>query len=248
VSQIVLVAGAWIGGWAFQQTARALRARGHDVYPLTLTGLGERSHLARAEVDLDTHIADVVNLLEYEDLRRAVLVGHSYAGIVVTGVADQAGDRLSALVYLDSAPMQNGQSHIDFYPPDVAEGMRRQVREQGAGWRLPFPGVERLGPPPMMEGLDAETSALLGARAVAQPFGSYIQPLRLHAKDGGYQRAVIACNGFREIAAAQPQMASFLTREWRRYDLPTGHWPMLSAPEPLAELLDQASGDVATKS
>ena len=99
----------------------------------------------------------------------------------------------------------------------------------------------------MLEGLGAEARALLAARAVAQPFGSYIQPLRLQAKACGYQRAVIACNGFREIAAAQPQLASFLTREWRRYDLPTGHWPMLSAPEPLAELLDQASRDAATK-
>ena len=99
----------------------------------------------------------------------------------------------------------------------------------------------------MLEGLGTEARARLEARAVAQPFGSYVQPLRLHAKGGGYRRAVIACNGFREVAAAQPQMAAFLTPEWRRYDLPTGHWPMLSAPEPLAEILDQASRDAATK-
>jgi pimeloyl-ACP methyl ester carboxylesterase len=241
MGQFVLVPGAWIGGWAFQQVARSLRDRGHDVYPVTLTGLGERVHLARPETDLETHIADVVNVLEYEDLRRAVLVGHSYAGIVVTGVADRARDRLSSLVYLDTAPMQDGQRHIDFYPPDVAEGMRNQAREKGEGWRLPFPGFEQLGPPPMLEGLGADARALIETRAVAQPFASYSQPLRLRgrrpATSGELRRVVIACNGFREIAAAQPQMASFLTSDWRRHDLATGHWPMLSAPQPLAEML-----------
>jgi pimeloyl-ACP methyl ester carboxylesterase len=208
---------------------------------MTLTGLGERSHLARPDVDLEVHIADVVNLLRYEDLRDAVLVAHSYAGIVVTGAADRAGDRLSALVFVDTAPMQNGQCHIDFYPPDVVEGMKRRVRDEGGGWRLPFPGFEQLGPAPMRAGLEGEARVLLEERAVAQPFGTYTQPLHLRGNGGTFRRVLIACNGFREIAAAQPQMATFLTPAWRRYDLETGHWPMLSAPEPLADLLDQAA-------
>ena len=84
----VLVGGGWLGGWCWQGVARQLREEGHDTYPVTLTGLGERVHLASPQVDLETHVADVVNLIEFEDLRDIVLLGHSYAGVVVTGVAD----------------------------------------------------------------------------------------------------------------------------------------------------------------
>lgn len=238
MSQFVLVHGSWMGGWVFADVARALRGRGHDVHPITLTGLGERSHLGRPEVNLDVHIQDVVNLLASEDLRDAVLVGHSYAGIVITGVADRAGDRLSTVAFLDTAPAADGQRHLDFYPPEARETMQRQVREQGDGWRLPFPGFERLGPPPMLAGLGAGARATMEGRAVAQPFGTYTQPLRLTGKGSARHRQVlIACNGFREVAAAQPGIAAFLTPAWQRLDLDTGHWPMLSAPGPLAELL-----------
>jgi pimeloyl-ACP methyl ester carboxylesterase len=243
MGRFVLVHGSWIGGWAFAGVARALRARGHDVYPMTLTGLGERSHLARPEVNLDTHIDDVVKLLTYEDLHDAVLVGHSYAGIVVTGAADRAGQRLSTVVFLDTAPTADGHRHIDFYPPDMIETMQEQVHDRGDGWRLPFPGFERLGPPPMLAGLGAGARATLEARAVAQPFATYTQPLRLTGKSGDrHQQVLIACNGFREVAAAQPKIAGFLTPAWQRHDLDTGHWPMLSAPEPLAAILAQLTG------
>src|SRR5215210_2100768 len=100
----MLVGGAWLGGWCWQPVARRLREAGHEAYPVTPTGLGERSHLSNPEVDLDTHVTDVVNLVEFEDLRDVVLLGHSYAGIVVTGVADRIPERLSLLVYLDAGP------------------------------------------------------------------------------------------------------------------------------------------------
>ena len=90
----VLVPGAWLGGWAWRDVAARLRAKGHDVFPITLTGLGERVHLARPEVDLETHIADVVNTVQWNDLDDVILAGHSYAGIVITGVADRIPDRL----------------------------------------------------------------------------------------------------------------------------------------------------------
>jgi len=240
MGQFVLVHGSWIGGWAFAHVARGLRTRGHDVYPVTLTGLGERSHLARREVNLDTHVDDVVNLLTYEDLRDVVLVGHSYAGIVVSGVVDRVGQRVATVAFLDTAPATEGQRHIDFYPPDAVENMQKEVHDRGDGWRLPFPGFEKLGPPPMLAGLGPDARAMLEKRAVMQPFGTYTQPLRMTGKGGDRQRKVlIACNGFREVAAAQPKIASFLTPQWQRYDLETGHWAMLSAPEPLAALLDK---------
>jgi len=101
-----------------------MRHEGHEVYTLTLTGLGERAHLARLEVDLETHITDVVYVFEYEDLRNIVLLGHSYAGVVVTGVADRIPDHLSQLVYLDTAPLLDGVALIATYPqPSDEQGL-----------------------------------------------------------------------------------------------------------------------------
>ncbi len=140
----VLVSGAWLGGWCWQSVARNLRARGHQVYPVTLTGLGERVHLAHPGVDLETHIRDVVNVLEYEDLTDVMLVGHSYAGAVITGVADRRPDRLAQLVYLDTGPLGDGQALLDFYPPDHRDRIQRQVAEHGDGWKWPLPPFEEL--------------------------------------------------------------------------------------------------------
>lgn len=130
----VMVGGAWIGAWAWQRVARGLRANGHEVYPLSLTGLGERAHLARPDVDLETHIADVINLLEYEGLDDVMLVGHSYAAFVITGVADRAGDRLGALVYLDSARYRTACAcWISFRPRQRSSSSAKLTRSATAG-------------------------------------------------------------------------------------------------------------------
>ena len=140
----VLVPGFWLGAWAWRAVADDLRARGHDVYPLSLTGLGERAHLARPEIDLDTHVTDVVNLLRYEDLRDAVLVGHSYAGLVVTAAADREHDRVSQLVYVDTGPLPDGVAQVEFSPPEEQERTAAAVAEHGDGWRLPPPPWKEL--------------------------------------------------------------------------------------------------------
>lgn len=113
----VLVGGAWLGGWCWQRAVRRLRDNGHDAYPVTLTGLGERVHLASPEVDLETHITDVVNLIEFEELYDIVLIGHSYAGLVVTGAADRIPKLILELVYLDTAPLPAGNVLIETFPP-----------------------------------------------------------------------------------------------------------------------------------
>jgi pimeloyl-ACP methyl ester carboxylesterase len=241
----VLVGGAWMGGWVWQAVARDLRRRGHDVYPATPTGLGERVHLARPEVDLETHLADVANLIAYEGLRDVVLAGHSYAGIVVTGVADRVGDRLSHLVYVDSAPFEDGESYVDVQPPEVQEQLRRQVETEGDGWRIPPLPFADLPMTPSLAGLSEEDRALLEARSTPQPFRTYTQPLRLtHAHAGTYARAVIACNDFRQlIASGIPRFQTFTPPEWRVEHLETGHWPMLSAPAELADVLHRLATD-----
>src|SRR5215211_1043953 len=118
MATFVLVAGAWHGGWCWRKVTPLLRAAGHEVFAPTLTGLGERSHLAHPDVGLTTHIQDIVNLLEYEDLNDVVLVGHSYSGMVITGVAEQVPGRLAHLVYLDAFVPENGQALVDLLPPE----------------------------------------------------------------------------------------------------------------------------------
>jgi pimeloyl-ACP methyl ester carboxylesterase len=112
----VLVHGAWLGGWCWKKVVPLLRAAGHEIFTPTLTGLGERAHLLTQEVGLDTHIEDVVAVLEYEDLTNVVLVGHSYAGMVIAGVAQRAAHRLAELVYLDSFLPESGKSLDDYLP------------------------------------------------------------------------------------------------------------------------------------
>jgi pimeloyl-ACP methyl ester carboxylesterase len=145
MASYVLVGGAWMGGWVWERVTKRLRSLGHEVYPATLTGTGDRVHLARPDIDLDTHITDLVNLMEYADLTDVVLVGHSYAGSVVTGAADRAAERLSVLVYCDSAPLADGMCMLDLNSPEGQRELRRTVEEQGDGWRLPFPGMDNLG-------------------------------------------------------------------------------------------------------
>src|SRR5829696_8049800 len=134
---LVLVPGACLGGWAWREVAVRLRRFGHDVFPVTLTGLGERVHLASRDVDLETHIADVLGLLDYEDLRDAVLVGHSYAGVVVTGAADRRPERLNAVVYLDCSPLPAGTARH--------ATRRRRARRRRLALAGPRPGHARPG-------------------------------------------------------------------------------------------------------
>ena len=112
MSTYVLVGGAWIGAWAWQDVARRLRADGHEVYPLTLTGLGDRVHLTSPDVNLETHIADIVNTLISEDLHDVVLVAHSYASVPLTGAADRASERIARLVFVDTAPISRMKAAV----------------------------------------------------------------------------------------------------------------------------------------
>jgi pimeloyl-ACP methyl ester carboxylesterase len=246
----VLVGGTWLGGWCWQEVARRLRGNGHDVYPLTLTGLGERVYLASPEVDLETHITDVVKVVEFEDLRDIVLVGHSYAGLVVTpGTADKIPERISELVYLDSAPLPDGAALIEAFPPEARQRIERQVEELGDGWLFPMPPPEELANMGSLEWLDDDHLRLLGSRAVAQPFGTYTQPLRLEnpAREELPKLGILCSFSLAQvqemIASDNPMFRGLAGPKRRFVELPTGHWPMFSRPEDLAKLLlDLPSG------
>jgi pimeloyl-ACP methyl ester carboxylesterase len=139
----VLVHGGAHGGWCYRYVATILRSAGHDVHTPTLTGLGERAHLLDPGIDLDTHITDVVAVLHYEDLRDVILVGHSYGGMVITGVADRALDRISHLVYLDAATPVNGESLAELAAP-LMNAARRQARVVDGVELVLYPGTEPL--------------------------------------------------------------------------------------------------------
>jgi pimeloyl-ACP methyl ester carboxylesterase len=239
----VLVGGAWLGGWCWQRVARRLRDEGHDAYPATLTGLGERVHLASPEVDLETHITDVVNLIEFEDLRDVVLLGHSYGGLVVTGAADRMPERISELIYLDTAPLPSGGALIEKFPPEARQHTERQVEELGEGWKFPIPPPEELANMASLEGVDKDHLRLLYSRATPQPFGTYTQPLRLKnpAREGLPKLGILCSFSLDQvkemIASGNPLFHGLDGPEWRLVELPTGHWPMFSRPQDLAELL-----------
>ena len=135
----LIVHGAWSGAHAWRWVRPLLRAAGHEVFTPALTGLGERSHLVSRQVDLEIHVQDVVSVLEYEDLREVVLVGHSYGGTVITGAADRVPERVARLVYLDAEVPGDGESEYDLPPPDERVGYRSSARAKGSGWLIPRP-------------------------------------------------------------------------------------------------------------
>ncbi|MGH2550352.1 MAG: alpha/beta hydrolase [Thermomicrobiales bacterium] len=241
MSTYVLVGGAWIGAWAWQDVTRDLRAKGHDVYPLSLTGLGERVHLGNASTNLTTHIVDVINLIEFEDLQEVVLVVHSYSGIVAPGVADRIPERLSRIVYVDTAPLPNGFSMLDLNSPEGKAEIRQLVEVEGEGWKFPVPPFEEIGKMASLKGLGEAERAKFEAKAVAHPFGTYTEPLTLTREAPlDIPQNAVACDNFRQLLDSGNPMLSFVHEPgWSIEILETGHWPMLSTPTELAIILDR---------
>jgi pimeloyl-ACP methyl ester carboxylesterase len=244
VANFVLVPGFWLGSWAWHTVTKALRARGHEVFPLTLTGVADKKHLSSPDINLDTHTFDVFNFIEYEGLSNVVLVGHSYAGLVITAVADRLAPKLSKLVYVDTAPLPNGVSLIDFYPPDLRKIYRQRVAMDGAGWRLPFPPWEELDRIGTAKDLDEEMRTVIKGRATDMPFGVAKQPVTLTstAREKLPKTAIwctIPSAQVKQLVASGNSMFRELSGpEWTFIDLPTGHWPMFSRPKELVDLLD----------
>lgn len=236
----VLIGGAWIGAWAWKDVARELRSKGHDAYPLSLTGLGERVHLGSAETNLTTHIIDVVNLIEFEDLNDVVLVVHSYSGIVAPGVADRVPEKLAGIVYVDTAPLPNGFKMLDFNSPEGQEELRKTVETSGEGWKMPVPSFDELAVSTSIAGLGEAERARFTAKATPHPFGTYTEPLKLTRKTPHeIPQVLVACDDFRSLVeAGHPRLAFVHESGWHVENLDTGHWPMLSMPQELASILD----------
>lgn len=232
MTTFVLVHGAWHGGWCWIKVTRLLTDAANTVYTPTLTGLGERAHLARPEIDLETHIQDVVAVLETEELRNVVLVGHSYAGMVISGVAARAEKRIERLVYLDAFVPDAGQALLSFLPPELAESVRKAAQTDGEGWRIPPFPPERFG---VTSQRDTEW---LQRHLVPQPLRTFEQPLAsAPPPPSKIPRTYVYCS--KPATGTFDQFAERFRedRKWRFHDVKTGHDAMVTAPGEIAKIL-----------
>jgi pimeloyl-ACP methyl ester carboxylesterase len=236
----VLVPGFWIGAWAWRTVADTLRERGHVVHAVDLSGMGEQAHLASPEVDLTTHIGDVVRLLEERDLHEVVLVGHSYGALVTTGAADRVPERVDRLIYIDSGPLPVGMSQADFSGPEARAANQELVRTLGAGWQLPPPSWADLAAD--VPEVDAATVAALVAGSRPQPWRTATQPVAFTGAWERLARVAVLCSfsldQLRQMAPVMPALTHMVEGDWTYVELPTWHWPMVSRPLELAEALD----------
>lgn len=228
----VLVPGMWLGAWAWHDVTAALRDAGHDVHPLSLTGVADRSHLIGPGADLDTHVEDILRLVEIEDLRDVVLVGHSYGGLPVSVAALRLRDRIRAVVYVDSGPLPEGTTQLSIsgdVPP--GDGVAPPVWDPAAD-------------PVNQAGLDERAVALLRARSTPHPRASVAQPLGRRATSADLPTVLVACtfpmDQVRQMMAAGHPFFSGLA-DATIVALPTGHWPMFSEPAALAAVLEDLS-------
>ena len=233
----VLVHGGGHGGWCYQRVARMLRQAGHEVYAPSLTGLAERSHLLGPHVDLDLHIQDVVALLHYEDLKDVILVGHSYGGMVITGVADRAVDRVGRVVYLDAATPVNGQSLVDVAGP-IIEAVR-PYGETVDGVELvllPGPGAGTL-----YGVTDPDDLTWMEERLTGHPWKCFEQPLKLtnEAAFNAVPKYHIVCTS--TLATRDQDLMREAREAGRLWDIDTGHDLMITEPRAVTDALIQVA-------
>jgi pimeloyl-ACP methyl ester carboxylesterase len=221
--------GAWSAGWAWKKIRPLLREKGHEIFTPTYTGLGERAHLLTPEVDLETHIQDVLAVLECEDLRDVILVGHSYGGMVATGAADRAPERIARLVYLDAFAPRDGQSMLDLGSPTGLKDLGRD------DWRVP--------PNPLPPDTSASDAAWIAPRRFAQPRKSLEQPIRLTGAVEKLPRTYVYCtrpapsDSFRQFAERAKKEG------WQYLQIDASHNPHITNPGALAQIFDRiASG------
>jgi pimeloyl-ACP methyl ester carboxylesterase len=227
----VLVHGAWHGGWCWRRVAERLRAHGHVVYTPTLTGVGERSHLLSPDIDLDLQITDVVNVMKWEDLTDVVLVGHSYGGFVISGVAERMEQSISSIVYLDAFLPENGEALADNWSPERA----RQLAEDAAA------GIPASPVPVAYYHVNEQDQAWVDSKCTPHPPKCFLQPIKL---TGARNR--IARKTYVYADAWPSHFTPFYEKarrdsSWRTATIPCGHEVMIDMPERTAEILEEAA-------
>lgn len=230
MTTFVLVHGAWHGGWCWVRVAEKLRAAGHTVFTPTLTGLADRSHLMSPTISLTTHIKDVVGLLKWESLTDVVLVGHSYGGVVISGAADRAADRVKSLIFLDALVPGHGQSAMDLRRPEQVEATFAAARAKGAGWRIPPTTAATF----MVNEADRDW---VDSKCTDLPLACFTEPLYLSgALDAIRTRVYIRAAGY-PAPQFDAMLETFRERDFDTYAVDCGHDVMVDAPDELTEIL-----------
>lgn len=246
MSTFLLVHGAWHSGRCWERVVPLLESAGHRVCAPSLTGYGDRAHLLGPEVGLDTHVADVVTLIREQDLTDVVLVGHSYAGLVISSVANQVPDRIAELVYLDAMVPRDGETAVDVQP--VTQQLIDLAARSGSGWRIP-PLPEQPAPLGLFGVTDPADVAWLRSMLSDQPVRCLQQPVRLdNPAADTIPRTHIHCVGGqpegitrRPVPPIQPNGTP--AQVW---ELPTGHDCMITMPVELTDLLLKLAPEPAT--
>jgi pimeloyl-ACP methyl ester carboxylesterase len=227
--------GAWSAGWAWKKMHPLMSAAGHRLITPTYTGLGERGHLASAANDLETHILDILGVIKYEDLSDIVLIGHSYGGMVATGVADRARERISKLVYLDAFVPRDREAQADLIPDG-----RRTMEERAKaydGWRVP--------PNPTPTDTSEVDSKWIAERRLPQSLQCFLSPLNLGNGETTLPRTYIYCkrsapgDPFRRFAERAK------SERWGYHEMDASHSPHITSPEALALILGSVAGSRA---
>ena len=241
----VLVHGGWHGAWCWKKVIPLFEEAGHRLYTPTLTGLGEKAHLLTPEVGLSTHVEDVVQLIQESQLSRVILLGHSYGGMVITGVVDRIPERIGHLVYLDAVVPRDGESMADIAPM-VINSLRKDARKHGDGWRV--------NPPQAPFGIGGTFGVtkdpdLSWIRSLLTPQSLKTFEERLHLKDPDIlcktPRTFVRCAGKGFPAVFRDMMRRLFAPRtlvptgpgWRLRQLQTGHDCMITMPKELTALL-----------
>ncbi len=233
MSTFVLVHGAWHGGWCWRRVADRLRGGGHAVFTPTLTGLGERTHLLRAGIGLETHVADVVNVMKWEMLADVVLCGHSYGGFVISGVAERMGSAIRSMVFLDAFVPRNGESVEDLTGPAVQEGIRT-ARQRGEIAIAPRP-AEAFG-------VNAADRAWVDRFCVAQPIATFTDKIALTgARERIARKTYIRAKAYASPGFDRAHGEARSDASWRTCEVAGGHDVMVDQPERLSEILLEAA-------
>jgi pimeloyl-ACP methyl ester carboxylesterase len=228
MANFVMIHGAWHGSWCWNAVTPLLRAAGHAVFTPTLTGLAERRHLLSAQVSLHTHISDVANLIELEDLRDVVLVAHSYGGVVGASVAGRCLDRIKHLVWVDAHVPHSGESWADLVGADAARERIKAANEQGLGMAIPAPDIAAWG-------LNAAQLADAKKRLTPHPLGCFTRGAKFdEVKVYALPKTYISCDNPRLDTV---NVSRNRAQSWHVCSLQTGHDPMITAPQELVNIM-----------
>lgn len=227
----ILVPGAWHGGWCYARVAERLRARGHRVFTPTLTGVGERSHLCTQATNCSTHVEDILAVMRWEELDDVILCGHSYAGMVISGVTQAAPERVQALVYLDAVVPKGGKSFFELMlSPDQIAYFLSLAAEQGGGYRLPPLPAEALDVNPI-------DRALVDRMCTMHPLASLNERIKVADHPSGIRRSYIHASGWRGSLYRDVYERVRAEPGWSTHTLACGHDIMLDAPDETAQLM-----------